>query len=325
MLLACFSCALSAMEKKRPLEQPGHDQLDTFWSNLELSQILSDIPPIPEAALNNYQPQEKYQRLQQDDTPVTTNAVIQEQPDFSEQLTEMRIFVNALSTIVADNTASIEKLETLAGGLHTAIEEIKKSVSAQENNIKRLIAINTNNYKPVASPVPAPLPKLIAKNPASPILTKLPAQADKESQANNGYTPLMRAVVEQDVQRVKDLLNQQSVNVNSKDVRRSATALHYAIDSKQANLEIIDLLINNGANINACARDCETPLHLAILKKNSDIITLLLKERANPKIKMKYKGKELNALDIAQELAKNEPEIFKPIIELLIKHSAHQS
>ncbi len=315
-------CTIQAMEKNERKREYEDDQQNIFWPfDTDQELLLPEIPIDEIQSPYDYQPHEKYQKVQEADTSATTNAVIQEQPNFSTQLTEMRNLANTLSTVVVQNCSRIEKLEGIASELQSAVEEIKKSIAAQENTIQRLLAIN--NYKPTAStsPVPTALPKLIPKNPPSPILKKTCIQPVIYQPQNNGYTPLMTAVLSNDVQKVKDLLTEESINVNIKDVRKSATALHYAID--QVNPEIVDLLIKKGADVNVSIGTGATPLTLAIVKKNINIITLLLKEQANPNIKIKCKdGKGYCALELARWMEKKEPDTLKPIIDLLIKHGA---
>lgn len=55
--------------------------------------------------------------------------------------------------------------------------------------------------------------------------------------------------------------------------------LHYA--AKHGNFKIAQLLIENSAKIDACCCSCITPLHVAIIEKNENIVKLLLEAGAS--------------------------------------------
>ena len=61
--------------------------------------------------------------------------------------------------------------------------------------------------------------------------------------------------------------------------------LHYAIMNK--NLEYINILIENGSNINTKDNDGNNSLHLAIFSKNIEIVTEILKNNMEPGDKSK--------------------------------------
>lgn len=89
---------------------------------------------------------------------------------------------------------------------------------------------------------------------------------------------LVEAARNRDKQAVRTLLNQQvDVNVRSHD---GATALHWA--THWNDLEIADLLIRAGANVNAVNDFRTAPLSLACTNGNAVLVERLLKAGANP-------------------------------------------
>ncbi|MBW9153060.1 ankyrin repeat domain-containing protein [Clostridium estertheticum] len=98
-----------------------------------------------------------------------------------------------------------------------------------------------------------------------------------------------RFIDEGNVDAIRDYLNK------AKDLNpdlKLENILYYAIDNCQNNyFKTIELLINNGANINAHNSDLlETPLHklCARIKPHIDVITMILK-----------KGAKVNAINIS--------------------------
>ena len=130
---------------------------------------------------------------------------------------------------------------------------------------------------------------------------------------------LIKAVKENDFQQVYNLL-ESGADVHEKDETYS-TALHYAVDYKCNNLNIIKLLIQQGADVHAINKigtpldiavrypkgihavqvllaadanpnfiakpgqyERQTPLHYAAVYGTSEIIKLLVKKGANPNV-----------------------------------------
>lgn len=88
---------------------------------------------------------------------------------------------------------------------------------------------------------------------------------------------LIEAIIQNDVARVKELL-EQGVDPNKADDWANVTPLHYAALLNQ--VELVGLLIAAGAKIdNRDALDEETPLDVARAHDNVEVIKLL--ERAH--------------------------------------------
>lgn len=70
------------------------------------------------------------------------------------------------------------------------------------------------------------------------------------------------------------------------------TALFYAIRSGHGGfLEIINILVKNGCDVNAQDQDGKTPLHYASELGQDDTLEILLNNKANPDIQEKLMGK----------------------------------
>merc|ERR1711964_22695 len=74
---------------------------------------------------------------------------------------------------------------------------------------------------------------------------------------------------------IVQLLLENDANVNAQCFMRSS-ALHFAAESD--NLEIINLLIQYGADIDIHNREVDTPLHVAQNKNNSNVVKRLVEE-----------------------------------------------
>jgi ankyrin repeat protein len=89
--------------------------------------------------------------------------------------------------------------------------------------------------------------------------------------------------------------------------------LHNAVTN--GNLDIIKLLINNGADINACCCSCTAPLHLAILNKDEQITKLLLESGASTDLRYDL---TLTPLQLANKFS-------TPKIAMLVSYYAIQN
>ncbi len=87
---------------------------------------------------------------------------------------------------------------------------------------------------------------------------------------------LIEAVKNNDSVLVKKIITKNKVN----DIdERSMTALHWA--SGNGNVEMVKILIDNGANVNAQEKSGYTPLHFAAGKGFNDVISVLVKSGAD--------------------------------------------
>ena len=101
-----------------------------------------------------------------------------------------------------------------------------------------------------------------------------------------GYTPLHRAVYNNDLTTVKELLKIEDVNINSKlDMKVSIDGWYLGgsspliLASYLGNAEIVKALLENGANIKAKdGIDGSMPIHMASANGNNNVIKILLLE-----------------------------------------------
>lgn len=96
----------------------------------------------------------------------------------------------------------------------------------------------------------------------------------------SGWTPLHHAVHKCDITNVGDLLSAGG-NINAEDTI-GRTALHVAAQTIGSG-PVAELLIDHGAQVSASGllRKNVTPLHVAALSGNTDVVALLLRKGAN--------------------------------------------
>ena len=87
----------------------------------------------------------------------------------------------------------------------------------------------------------------------------------------HGRAPLHAAAMENDIEAVDDLL--EWIDVDFRD-SREATALHYA--AQRGHIDLVAVLLKQGANLEAVDSQGWTPLWYAIQSKNHDLVQLLL-------------------------------------------------
>lgn len=94
---------------------------------------------------------------------------------------------------------------------------------------------------------------------------------------------LRHAAKHNDIQQVKEIIQQGTIDLNSPENGTGNTALFWA--TAMDNVEIGNLLLEHGANVNV--RNCteSTPLHIAIITENIKFVYLLLGYDADPSLK----------------------------------------
>lgn len=103
-----------------------------------------------------------------------------------------------------------------------------------------------------------------------------PAAATPAVQA--GARDLQEAVVRGDYDATLKLLDQQA-DIEAKDSRSGASPLHYAV--MKGRMQIIDLLLSRGADVNSRTRNGTTPLHTAALYARKEVAERLLEKNAD--------------------------------------------
>ena len=97
----------------------------------------------------------------------------------------------------------------------------------------------------------------------------------------------MRAIEQSDIQTVKNLVKKRELNTKKGELRAKKywdeTPLMYAVE--KSNLEIVKILLDNGADVNAKDDYVNTALILAVYGENIEKIQLLLSAGADVNIK----------------------------------------
>lgn len=90
--------------------------------------------------------------------------------------------------------------------------------------------------------------------------------------------PLQDAAISGNIEQVKHLLSK-GVNVDAKDEKHGATALHWA--AVKGHKDVAKLLLTRGANVNAKNRGGDMPLHLAVAFCHKEVAELLIANGAD--------------------------------------------
>ncbi|XP_020290493.1 ankyrin-1-like isoform X2 [Pseudomyrmex gracilis] len=123
-------------------------------------------------------------------------------------------------------------------------------------------------------------------------------------------TPLHFAVISGDIEIVKMLLDRHA-DVNATNWY-GTTPLHYAIQHEK--MEIAELLFNHGANVNAGTNEGDTPLGLAVKRGHVDAVKMLINRGANVDVEF------WNGTTLLHDAIKNNK---IEIAELLLNHGAN--
>ena len=102
---------------------------------------------------------------------------------------------------------------------------------------------------------------------------KTPSSTPRNKRNQKGETLLHRAAINGDIDKLKLLLMEDEIDVNSKD-NAGWTPLHEACIKQ--HVDCAKLLLKHGAQVNAKAENLDTPLHDACSKNALHIIELLL-------------------------------------------------
>lgn len=102
--------------------------------------------------------------------------------------------------------------------------------------------------------------------------------------AGGGTQRAFAATAKGDLETVQRMIKNSPDVVNSRD-RDGLTLLHWAAYKGRRN--VADLLLANGADLDARGNSVETPLHLAASEGHADVAELLLARRANVNAKGK--------------------------------------
>jgi hypothetical protein len=122
----------------------------------------------------------------------------------------------------------------------------------------------------VPAPQAAPAPTQ-AQEAAPPVVAPSPAA---QAVSRN----LHEAVVGGDYETTLRLLDQ-GADIEAKDPKSGASPLHYAV--MKGRMQIVDLLLSRGADVNSRTRNGTTPLHTAALYARKEVAERLLEQHAD--------------------------------------------
>jgi ankyrin repeat protein len=202
------------------------------------------------------------------------------------------------------NPSAPVSLTRLQQQFWTAIKEdddwaLSNAIYAGASPTSRLANGNTALHQAVVIPSPH----------TAAMLLKQPG-VDINARNNAGETPLMLAVLRGQIKMVQSLVSAQAA-VN----HPGWTALHYAASATYEQApEMIALLLDNFAYIDAESPNATTPLMMAARYGSSPNVAVLLESGADPKLKNQQ---GLNALDFATAGAM--PDSIAMLSEVLLK------
>ena len=135
----------------------------------------------------------------------------------------------------------------------------------------------------------------------------------KDDEADK-YESLQVSIEKGDFNEFKEIFNKDNfeININLQITKFQETALHIAIEQGYNN--IINFLLEKGANPNIQQQDGETSLHYALKYNHSfKVVKLLLLYKANPQIKT------LKTKETSIDYARNDP-LNEKCLEILLKN-----
>lgn len=144
------------------------------------------------------------------------------------------------------------------------------------------------------------------------LLLFVPSSANEAYAQQQSKRSLNQAVVDGDIDQVKSEISA-GADVNTKDGRTGLTLLQIAINKKHT--EIIQLLLDKGADVNIKDKQGRGPIHLAVVTGQKDIVEKLIAKGADINA---IDGRAENALTLARKNNQTE------ITELLLKNGAKE-
>lgn len=128
------------------------------------------------------------------------------------------------------------------------------------------------------------------------------------------WPPITRAIVFRQYTQALELISK-GADLEARD-QDGSTALWYAVERQSPNMEVVQALVEHGANVNARCIGGATPLHAAAQFAPPEVVRYLLDHGANPHAKDRFgwipadyaKGSEQTKRDdVLRVLASTEP------------------
>ena len=129
------------------------------------------------------------------------------------------------------------------------------------------------------------------------VIELLSGQPSNSSQSHN----LWEVVAAGDLSAIKDALDD-GVDLNAQDPQFGSTPLSWA--ALMGHTEVVTLLLERGADVNAQNRDGATPLHSAAFLGRTETVKLLLEKGADPKLRNNTGSPAIDGAKLDWELSK---------------------
>ncbi len=190
----------------------------------------------------------------------------------------------SIGTIWRHDPEMVSEIEALAKANRT--KDIFKTIQGGDvKRFKELLAIESR--QPVSKEKEALLIAAV-KNQQYEIYTLLkPTKKDVNTKGTDDLTALHYAV-EQRNPKMAEMLLKNGADINARDSSGN-TPLHRAISKGKDNIQTIFLLLQTGADVNAPDKYQYTPLHFATMYRDTPVVQLLLKRGADVN-KTNFKG-----------------------------------
>lgn len=107
---------------------------------------------------------------------------------------------------------------------------------------------------------------------------------------------LLYAVLTGDLNRTKELIDK-GVDINYQNRSLKNSVLHACLSNETENIQILEFLLEKGANVNVQNFNGSTPLIFAVVNNHVASIKLLLEKGADVTIKDRYGSTVLDMLD----------------------------
>ena len=148
-------------------------------------------------------------------------------------------------------------------------------------------------------------------------------EAQKDNSVTFSYNNKKVNTIDEIKKVINLIVNNKNTKLNQSDLRVKSTPLITAIESldeSQENMDIIDSLIKNGADVNQCAQSQpnHSPLHIAILRDKPKFVEFLLQNKANVAIDFGDESQSITPLMIACSEKKESLDIVKILLKYKI-------
>lgn len=242
----------------------SHNESSTAVAT-DFANLLSNKRSFPFSDNYSVQPIKKVQKISFLDTPQKSEQLLNAKDDiFNIARAGNSLLLKSISY------DKINQQETLLGNtaLHFAV------FNNHIDFIQQIIKIPSINLNIANKSGNTPLLSAIESGHSAIIRILISNNADIAVVDRQGFGVLHKAVLNGNLEIVRYLLKQDTINVNTPSTEQKLTPLHQA--AFHGKLSCIKELLRSGADISPKTSNNSTPLHMAALKNHSEVIELLL-------------------------------------------------